>query len=270
VAFHAANRGFIAMQITLPDGSIKSYDRPVSALDVAREIGPKLAEAAIGAKVNDQLYDLNRPLPGDCRLAIITKPRTDKEGKTKGEHNPDALYLLRHSTAHVMAEAIQRLFPKALLAYGPPLDNGFYYDIALDTPISTEDFPKIEAEMAKIVAENRAFTRYELPPADGMTRLNTEGNKYKVDNARRAIDGGAATLSWYVTGQKDQNWEDLCMGPHVPIALARRRHLRPLPARVRHGVLLQGGPRRAARTARRGQAARPPRHRPEAGPLRHR
>src|SRR5207249_3761468 len=103
-----------------------------------------------------------------------------------------------------------------LLAYGPALESGFYYDIALDAPISSDDFAKIEKEMAEIVGEDRPFTRYELSFDEGLARLNTEGNKYKIDNAQRARDGGAACLSWYVTGQKDKNWEDLCMGPHVP------------------------------------------------------
>ncbi len=209
------------MRITLPDGSIKEYDSqagPVTPARVAADIGAGLAKAAIGAKVDGQLWDLNRPIDHDASLAIITKPRTDKDGKTKGEHSPDALYLLRHSTAHVMAEAIERVYgkDKVKLAYGPPLDNGFYYDIALDTPISSEDFPKIEAEMKNIVAENRSFTRYELPPSEGMKRLEIEGNKYKIDNAKRAIDGGARSLSWYATGEINKNWEDLCMGPHVP------------------------------------------------------
>ena len=206
------------MKVTLPDGSVKEFPAPVSAAQVAASIGAGLAKAAIGAKVNGELYDLNRTLPGDCALAIITRPRFEKDGRTKGAHNPDALYLLRHSCAHVMAEAIERVYgsDKVKLAYGPPLENGFYYDMKLDTPISSEDFPKIEAEMQKIVAENRPFTRYELSPREGMDRLNAEGNKYKLDNAQRAIEGGAATLSWYATGEKDKNWEDLCMGPHVP------------------------------------------------------
>jgi threonyl-tRNA synthetase len=206
------------MKVTLPDGSIKEYSQAVSAAQVAADIGAGLARAAIGAKVNGQLWDLHRTLPGDCNLAILTKPRTEKDGRTKGEHNPDALYLLRHSTAHVMAEAIERVFgkDKVKLAYGPPLETGFYYDIAMETPISSDDFVKIEAEMKKIVEENRPFTRYELDPSQGMARLTTEGNKYKLDNAKRAIDAGSAELSWYVTGQKDANWEDLCMGPHVP------------------------------------------------------
>ena len=223
-----------AMKVTLPDGSIKEYPGPVAPAQVATDIGAGLAKAAIGAKVDGQLWDLNRAIEKDCQLAIITKPRFDKEGKTKGEHNPDALYLLRHSCAHVMAEAIQRIWPQAQLAYGPPLDTGFYYDMYLEAPISTEDFPKIEEEMRKIVAENRPFCRYELQPTDGFKKLQEEGNKYKLDNAQRAIEGGAKMLSWYATGHIEKfntldasgqqitlqpphrHWEDLCMGPHVP------------------------------------------------------
>ncbi|MCX5661554.1 MAG: threonine--tRNA ligase [Planctomycetota bacterium] len=204
------------MRITLPDQSVKEYPGPVTPAQVAAEIGAGLAKAAIGAKVDGELHDLHRAIERDAKLEIITRPRTDKDGKTKGEHNPDALYLLRHSTAHVMAEAIQRLYPEVKLAYGPPLETGFYYDMALETPISADKFAEIEAEMAKIVAENRAFTRYDLAPAEGLARLEKEGNKYKVDNAQRAIAGGAKTLSWYATGQPGTNWEDLCMGPHVP------------------------------------------------------
>ncbi len=266
------------MKVTLPDGSIKEFDNPVSAYDVAASIGAGLAKAAIGAKVNGTLTDLHRQLPDDCQLAIITAPRVDKKGRSKGEPDPDALYLLRHSTAHVMAEAICDIWPEAKLAYGPPLDNGFYYDIKLDTPISTDDFAKIEEEMKKIVEENRQFNRYDLPIDKGMAKLQAEGNKYKIDNAKKAIDGGSKTLSWYITGtpqlinaeydngqfngyelrlgegvetlylpvdavkngnidlsetipgpsgirnkvhddswkKKQADWEDLCMGPHVP------------------------------------------------------
>ena len=115
------------------------------------------------------------------------------------------------------------MWPEALLAYGPPLDNGYYYDIYLEAPISSDDFERIESEMGKIIEADRPFTRYELPPATGLKKLDTEANKYKLDNARRALDGGANTLSWYVTGDfapQDANapahFEDLCMGPHLP------------------------------------------------------
>lgn len=234
------------MRITLPDGSVKEFPGPLTARQVAESIGAGLAKAAIGAKVDDKLTDVNRLIDHDAKLAIVTKPRPGK-----GPGDADALYLLRHSTAHVMAEAIQRLFPKAQLAYGPPLETGFYYDIALDTPISADDFPKIEAEMKKIVDENRPFTRYELGVKEGFQKLVAEGNKYKIDNAQKAVDNGSQKLSWYVTGEakphqlegksrgikesiadfaneKEFNefktwqeavqghWEDLCMGPHVP------------------------------------------------------
>jgi threonyl-tRNA synthetase len=205
----------MSVTITLPDGSTKQFDAPVTAHEVAASIGSGLAKAAVGAKINGELADLHRPIDADAELAILTKPR---KGTAIGDQDPDALYLLRHSAAHVMAEAIQRIYgeDKALLAYGPPLDTGFYYDIALDTPISSDDFARIEKEMANIVQENRPFTRYELPPAEGFKRLEAEGNKYKIDNAQRAIDGGADSLSWYATGKPEEDWEDLCMGPHVP------------------------------------------------------
>ncbi len=208
------------MKIILPDGSERIYESEVTARQVAEDIGPGLAKAAVGAKVNGELVDLDRPIRHDngeaTRLAIITMPRKDKTGRSKGESDPDALYLLRHTTAHVMAEAICRLWPKAELAYGPPLENGFYYDIYLDDPISSDDFPRIESQMKAIIDAGKRMTRYEMPVNDGMRKLEAEGNKYKLDNASRAIKGGAAALSWYATGEPGSDFEDLCMGPHVP------------------------------------------------------
>lgn len=216
------------MKISLPDGSQREYDKAVSAAHVAADIGPGLAKAAIGARVDGELCDLNRPIDHDADLALVTLPR---KKQPINEQDADALYLLRHSCAHVMAEAIQRIWPEALLAYGPPLDNGFYYDIYLETPISSDDFPKIEAEMKKIVEEDRPFNRYDLIPDAGLDKLKGENNKYKIDNANRALEGGAQSLSWYVTGQLNgesfnpeprsqtpipSHWEDLCMGPHLP------------------------------------------------------
>jgi len=216
-----------SIAITLPDASIKQFDRPVTHYEVAKQIGEGLAKAAIGAKVDGQLWDLHRLIDHDAELSILTTPRLDKKGRAKwrdAQHEKDALYLLRHSCAHVMAEAIERIWPNTRLAYGPPLENGFYYDIALDTPISSDDFKRIEAEMKKIVEKDRPFTRYELPVEAGMKKLDAENNKYKLDNARRALHGGAKLLSWYVTGERDprkstlppQDWEDLCQGPHIP------------------------------------------------------
>src|SRR5215471_7120092 len=143
----------------LPDGSKREIPEGSSVMQLAESIGRGLAKAAVAGKVDDRVVDLSFPLTGEHKVSILT------------DRDPEALLVLRHSTAHVMAEAIQRLWPGALLAYGPPLENGFYYDIALDKPISSSDFEKIEVEMKKIVAENRAFSRYELDPAQGMDRL---------------------------------------------------------------------------------------------------
>jgi threonyl-tRNA synthetase len=199
-------------RITLPDGSVKEFAQPVTAAEVAASIGAGLAKAAVGAKVDGELRDLSAVLDRDCSIAIVT-PK-----KREGGADADALFLIRHSTAHVMAEAIQRLFPHARLVYGPPLETGFYYDISFEggKAISTDDFPAIEAEMAKIVAENRPFTRYEMPASKGMEKLRSEGSKFKLDNAERACEAGSTALSWYATGAPGKDWEDLCRGPHVP------------------------------------------------------
>ncbi|MFM1936793.1 MAG: Threonine--tRNA ligase [Planctomycetota bacterium] len=199
-------------RITLPDGSVKEFSAPVTAAEVAASIGAGLAKAAVGAKVDGELRDLATVLDRDCALAIVT-PK-----KREGGPDADALFLIRHSTAHVMAEAIQKLFPHVKLVYGPPLETGFYYDISFEggKAISTDDFPAIEAEMARIIAENRPFTRYEMPAAAGMEKLHAEGSKFKVDNAERAREAGSTTLTWYATGTPGANWEDLCRGPHVP------------------------------------------------------
>lgn len=163
-----------------------------------------LDEAPVVAVVDGEIWDLDRPLPGPARVAF------------RGPDSDEGLFAIRHSAAHVMAEAICRLWPEARLAYGPPLDTGFYYDISLETPISSDDFPRIQKEMGRIIAEKRPFRRVEFDVSDGMARLREEGNKYKLDNAERAIAEGADVLSFYVTGEPGQDWEDLCRGPHVP------------------------------------------------------
>ncbi len=199
-------------KITLPDGSIRQYDAPTTAGQIAADIGPGLAKAALGAKIDGTLCDLSTRIESDCTLALVTPKSRD------GQVDPDGLFLLRHSCAHVMAEAIQRLFPGTMLVYGPPLDTGFYYDMAFPDgrAPSTDDFIAIEAEMAKIIGENLPFTRRDLSIAEGMDKLAGEGSKFKLDNAQRAKDGGSATLSWYTTGLPGTNWEDLCRGPHAP------------------------------------------------------
>jgi threonyl-tRNA synthetase len=199
-------------KITLPDGSSRQYDAPTTAAQVAADIGPGLAKAALGAKVDGQLCDLSTTLDRDCALALVTPKSRD------GQVDSDALSMLRHSCAHIMAEAIAKLFPGTMLVYGPSLESGFYYDMAFPSgrAPSTDDFAAIESEMAKIIAENRIFTRSDLSLDAGLAKLNQEGSKFKIDNAQRAKEAGSTTLSWYATGIPGTNWEDLCRGPHIP------------------------------------------------------
>ena len=209
------------VRITLPDGSVKEFANAPTVGEVAASIGAGLAKSALGGRVgttganlakDGELVDLAHRIESDSSLAIVTAKNRD------GTVSPDALYLLRHSCAHIMAEAIQRLYPGVQLVYGPPLETNFYYDMLFPDGkvMSADDFEKVEAEMAKIVAENRPFTRYELPIADGIAKLEKEGSKFKLDNAQRAVEAGSKSLSWYATGEPGKNWEDLCRGPHVP------------------------------------------------------
>jgi threonyl-tRNA synthetase len=208
----ATDKGASMVRITLPDGSVKEFEGPVTPLDVAASIGSRLAKEAMGARVDGELVDVRAPIERDASVSLITsRPRDD-------EQRADLLYLMRHSAAHVMAEAIQRIVPEAQLVYGPPVESGFYYDIRFpeDRPLSSEEFGAIESEMEKIQSEDRAFTRYGLPVAEGMEKLRAEGSKYKLDNAERAVAAGSDELSWYATGEPGRDWEDLCRGPHVP------------------------------------------------------
>lgn len=189
------------IEIQLPDGSRQRHPAGTTPLQIAEGIGPRLAKAALGAKLNGELCDLNRPIESDARLELVTANAEDE----------DALFLLRHSTAHVMAEALQKLWPGTKLAYGPPVENGFYYDVDSPHSISEEDFPAIEAEMKKIVSEDRPFTRYEMSRSEALAKLADD--EYKTDNVNRA-DGDV--MSFYATGEPGKNWEDLCRGPHVP------------------------------------------------------
>ncbi|MBL8724931.1 MAG: threonine--tRNA ligase [Planctomycetes bacterium] len=192
-------------RITLPDGKVLEFHDPVTGAQVAAAIGPGLAKKAIGVKLDGtEIRDLHRPIERDCALRILTAKNDD----------PDALYLLRHSAAHVLAEAICSLFPGTQLAYGPPVDDGFFYDLKPPRPLAEGDFPAIEAKMQEIIAQNRPFTRCELDAAAGLER--TANDKYKRDNAERALAKGDAKLSFYVSGEPGRDWEDLCAGPHVP------------------------------------------------------
>jgi threonyl-tRNA synthetase len=192
------------IRITLPDESVLEFDGPVMGLAVAERIGPRLARAALALRIDGELCDATTVIDRDVRLEIVTD-KNDQE---------TIINLMRHSCAHVMAEAICNLFPQTKLVYGPTVENGFYYDIDLDRPITPDDFAAIEEEMKKIVTADKPFLRYEMTRDEGMAKLQAEGNRYKIENAQRAqVD----TLSFYVTGARENSsFEDLCLGPHVP------------------------------------------------------
>lgn len=191
------------VKVRLPDGQVREHADGVRVSEIVQSISPALARAALAAKVNGQVVDLAQRLSNvDVELRVLTFD------------DPEGLTVARHSCAHVMAEAICALWPQTKLVYGPPVENGFYYDIDLDYSLTPADFEKIEAKMAEIVRQDRPFTRYELPRAEAMEKLRREGNEYKIDNAERAE---GEVLSFYVTGEPGSGcWEDLCRGPHVP------------------------------------------------------
>lgn len=191
------------INITLPDGTVRQLAANSTGLQLAEDIGPGLARNAIAIQLNGETQDLGTVLTEDCEVSILTN-----------NNSADSLDVIRHSAAHVLAEAICELWPGTQLAYGPPVDDGFFYDMATPEPISQDDFPKIEAKMKEIIKAKRPFTRTEYSIASGLER--TEGDKYKTDNAERAIERGSEVLSFYTTGEPGSNWEDLCAGPHVP------------------------------------------------------
>jgi len=190
--------------ITLPNQEQRQYEGAVTGLSIAEEISAGLARQAIAVKVNGMVRDMSWSITEDASIEIIKA----------SDEDPEALEVLRHSCAHVMAEAITALYPGTKLAYGPAIKDGFFYDMATPKALSEDDFEAIEKKMAEIVKENRPFIRTEYTPAEGLSRVGDD--KYKLDNAQRAIEKGSQCLSFYSTGEKNVAWEDLCSGPHVP------------------------------------------------------
>ncbi|MFO0889686.1 MAG: threonine--tRNA ligase [Isosphaeraceae bacterium] len=194
------------VQIKLPDGSVKEYPEGVRPIDVAAGIGKRLADAAVAAVANGTIVDLDRPL--------VDGPSTPVELRLLTSRDREALDVLRHSTAHIMARAIMRLFPGVRLAFGPTTASGFYYDVEIDgRHLSEDDFPAIEAEMAKIVKEAEAFERFSLPADDARQFVADLGQTFKVEHIDDELQK-YGVLSFYRQGE----FVDLCRGPHIPHA----------------------------------------------------
>ena len=191
------------LKVKLPDGTVLDYSRHVRPLDIAADIGPRLAKATIAACVDGQVVGAATLLPeeGQIALRLIT---------TK---DPEALDIMRHSCAHVMARAVMRLFENVQLAFGPTVDNGFYYDFQSEHPLSEEDFARIETEMARIVQENEPFERVEMDRNEALQFCRDLGQSLKVEHIETGL-ADQKSVSFYRQGE----FVDLCRGPHVPAA----------------------------------------------------
>jgi threonyl-tRNA synthetase len=186
------------MKVLLPDNSELELPAGATGLDAARAIGPKLAEQAVLVKADGESRDLRLPLAEREHIRFLT---------TRDADDPDALYVLRHSSAHLLAEAVRRLYPGVKIAIGPPIENGFYYDFEFPEPISEADLPRIEAEIVREIQEGREWSRQEVSRDDAIRRFEAEGEPYKVALAEAA----EGAISLYTQG----DFTDLCRGPHL-------------------------------------------------------
>jgi len=191
----------VAVRLTFPDGTVREYPDGVTGLEVARDIGPRLAAAAVAARLDDELYDLTRPIDRDGAFSVVTD--TTDEGRS----------VLRHSAAHVLAQAVLDLFPGAKFAIGPAIDDGFYYDFDIGRTFTPEDLERIEARMAEIVAEDQPFVRETLAIDDALEVFADQPFKVEIIRGVEAEEGISAGS---VTVYRNDGFVDLCRGPHLP------------------------------------------------------
>ncbi|HYB50451.1 MAG TPA: threonine--tRNA ligase [Burkholderiaceae bacterium] len=184
--------------VTLPDGSVRAFERPVTVAEVAAAIGPGLAKAAVAGKIDGKLVDTSHRIEHDAKLAIVL------------DRDPEGLEVIRHSTAHLLAYAVKELFPEAQITIGPVIENGFYYDIAYRRPFTPEDLEALERKMRELAARDEPVRREIWNRADAVAFFESIGERYKAE----IISGIADTeeISLYREG----NFVDLCVGPHVP------------------------------------------------------
>jgi threonyl-tRNA synthetase len=197
------------VQVTLPDGSQREAAAGTTPRQIAESIGPGLARAALVARVNGELWDLDRPLETDASVAILT------------DRDPDALQVLRHSSAHILATAVRELFPTAGIGFGPAIEDGFYYDFQVDRPFTPEDLERLEAKMAEVVARDFPFLREVVDRAEANRRFADDPLKLE----RIAELGDDETITVYTDGP----FVDLCRGPHIP-KTGRLKHFKLLHA----------------------------------------
>jgi threonyl-tRNA synthetase len=187
------------LKITLPDGSVRDVAKGSTPADIAAAIGPGLAKATIAARVNGELVDATRPFDGDAQLALVTS-----------RDEADALELARHDFAHVLAEAVQAIYPGTQITFGPSTDDGFYYDFAPQTPFTEDDLPKIEEAMRKIIAADKPLRREVWSRADLIARWQKQGETFKAEWAAELPEGEELSVYW-----SGEDWMDMCRGPHL-------------------------------------------------------
>ena len=190
----------MTIRLTLPDGSARDYPDGTTGHDVAASIGPRLAKAAVAIKLDGAFFDLDRPIPGDAALEIVTDTTDD------GRH------VMRHSAAHVMAQAVLDLFPGAKFAIGPPITDGFYYDFEVEEPFTPEDLERIEDRMAEIIAEDQSFERDVMSVSEALEVFADQPFKTEIISGVDEAEGaGGNEVSVY----RNLDFVDLCRGPHV-------------------------------------------------------
>jgi threonyl-tRNA synthetase len=195
---HRKNNLMIMINITLPDGSVRKYDSGVSGLDIARSISEGLARNVIAAKVNGEVWDATRPISTDAKVQLLTF--RDEDGKAT----------FWHSSAHLMAEALESLYPGVKFGAGPSLENGFYYDIDLgDKSLSSNEFEAIEKKMLELARQKNDYIREPISKADAIQYFENKGDEYKLELLEKLEDGS-------ITLYKQGNFTDLCRGPHIP------------------------------------------------------
>ncbi|MBA3498529.1 MAG: threonine--tRNA ligase [Gemmatimonadales bacterium] len=199
----------VSIRVTLPDGSVREVPSGTTAREIAEGIGAGLARAALAARVNGTVWDLDRPIDADATLAILT------------ERDPDALELLRHSSAHILATAVRELFPGAAIGFGPPIENGFYYDFQVDRPFTPEDLERIEAKMGEVAARDYPFVREVVDRPAANRRFADDPLKLERISELRDDE----TITVYTDGP----FQDLCRGPHIP-RTGRLKHFKLLSA----------------------------------------
>jgi threonyl-tRNA synthetase len=191
----------MSIQLTFPDGSVRGFDAGVTGIEVAAGIGPRLAKAAVAVRVDGELVDLSRPISADAGFEVIT------DSTEAGRH------VLRHSAAHVMAQAVLDLYEGATFAIGPAITDGFYYDFDVGRPFTPEDLEAIEARMGEIITEDQAFEREELTVAAALEAFAAQPFKVEIiEGVDEAEGAGSSTVSVY----RNDGFVDLCLGPHVP------------------------------------------------------